>query len=734
MTVRAMKSGGGWQAVEYTFRKAKQVGPVALLKSMSSRNACKTCALGMGGQAGGMRNEQGHFPEFCKKSLQAMVSDMQGQINPAFFERYSVGDLRAMTPLELEACGRLVDPLVLRQGDSHYRPVPWDVALDEISANLAASAPEKTAFYASGRSSNEAGFLLQLLARAHGTSHVNNCSYYCHQASGVGLNEALGTGTATLTLDDLDECDCFYLIGGNPASNHPRLMTKLVEIRERGGKVVVVNPLREPGLVKFRIPSRLDSFVLGSEVASRYLQVKTGGDQWLFAGMAKWLVSHGKVESAFINKYTESYGILCKTLDSVSWQEIEANSGLTRFEIKEAANEYAESQRAVWAWTMGVTHHADGVGNVRWIVNMALLRAMVGKPGAGLLPIRGHSNVQGLGSVGVTPQLRSETLQKLVEKGVPEPRFEGYDTMAMMEAARDGRLDFLLCLGGNLFGSNPDSRFVSESYGTLKTVVYLNTTLNTGHAHGTGHDTYILPVLARDEEPQATTQESMFNYVRLSDGGPSRHRGPRAESDILASLAKQARVSSLPWEELRSHNGIRSWIADIVPGYEPVRDIGSTKKEFSVLGRSFNDLMFKTDSGRAKFWCASPTILEQPADGGFLLMTIRSEGQFNTVVYEEDDIYRGQNRRDIVLMNGQDMRDNSISTGDLVSVTSEVGTMGPVLARAFDIARGCVAMYYPEANQIVPRRIDPKSKTPAFKSVPVQISRMTDPVGRRGTK
>ena len=283
-------TGGGMRAVWYTFKKAREAGGVwALWKAMRSKNACKTCALGMGGQAGGMVNEAGHFPEVCKKSFQAMVADMQGAVKPAFFETYSIPQLRRFSPREMEHSGRLVQPVILDNGSQHYRPIEWAEAMERIATKLKATLPEESFFYFSGRSSNEAGFLLQLFARLYGTNHVNNCSFYCHQASGVGLASVIGTGAGTIQLDDMENSDFVMLIGGNPASNHPRMMRTLMTVRRQGGKVVVVNPIIETGLVNFSVPSDPWALFFGAEIASTYVQPHVGGDLALVYGMMKRL-------------------------------------------------------------------------------------------------------------------------------------------------------------------------------------------------------------------------------------------------------------------------------------------------------------------------------------------------------------------------------------------------------------------------------------------------------------
>ena len=540
--MKRMSSGGGWAAVKYTLRMARRVGWWQLWKAMRSKNTCKTCALGMGGQAGGMRNEMGHWPEVCKKSLQAMVADMQQGLRPEFFQRVSLDQLRSLSPRELEWCGRLTQPLYAGPGDTHYRVLGWDEALQRVARQLRGQGPNENFFYASGRSSNEAGFLLQLFARLHGTNYVNNCSYYCHQASGVGLNGSVGTGTATVTLADVESADLFFLIGGNPASNHPRLMRTLMTIRRRGGHVVVVNPVKEIGLVNFSVPSDPWSLVFGSKIASLYVQPHIGGDMALLLGVAKLVLERGDVNRTFIEQATEGFDAFEKQALSTSWDEIETQSGVARPEIEHIADYYLAAKHVVFGWTMGITHHEHGVQNVQSIVNLALLRGMVGRPKAGLLPIRGHSNVQGIGSVGVTPNLKQSILDNLEALlGVSLPKTPGLDTMACMEAAERGTMKSVLCLGGNLFGSNPDAKFAARALNKLELVTYLSTTLNTGHAWGRGRETLILPVLARDEEPQPTTQESMFNFVRLSDGGTPRLDGPKSEVEIIATIA-QTRV------------------------------------------------------------------------------------------------------------------------------------------------------------------------------------------------
>jgi molybdopterin-dependent oxidoreductase alpha subunit len=724
--MRKVKNGGGWAAVRYTFSKAKQAGGIwKLWKALRSKNTCKTCALGMGGQAGGMVNERGSFPEVCKKSVQAMVSDMQPAITADFWEKNSLSDLQSWSPRELEISGRLIQPVRIRKGETHFQTITWKEGFESIATKLNQIQPDESFWYFSGRSSNEAGFLLQLLARLYGTNNVNNCSYYCHQASGVGLNKSLGTGTATVTLDDIEHCDLAMIIGGNPASNHPRLMTTLNHLRRRGGKVVVINPVRELGMLKFRIPSDVRSMLLGSDIASHFLQPHIGGDLALLTGLAKATIESGCTDDAFLEAHCNGLNEYVDWVMQVEWNELEAKSGISQREMREIAELYAESKATIFGWTMGITHHTHGVENVNAIVNLALLRGMVGRPGAGMMPIRGHSNVQGIGSVGVTPKLKDQIFNSLQsEFGLQLPTSPGLDTMACMEAAKEGRVKVGLSLGGNLFGSNPDADYAKQALCELELFVTLSTTLNTGHAHTVADESIILPVLARDEEPEPTTQESMFNFVRLSDGGEARLPGPRSEIDVIAEIGSRVVGDSdaLSWTELAKAETLRTWISKVVPGYGKIAEIGSTKKEFHIEGRTYHEPHFGTADGRAILHTYDlPELIG--ADHELRLMTVRSEGQFNTVVYEEEDLYRGQERRDLVLMHPDDIGRLGLQPDQPVVIRSSVGEISGYLARGYDSIRaGNVLMYYPEANVLVPRTLDPQSRTPAFKAIPVEIT------------
>jgi molybdopterin-dependent oxidoreductase alpha subunit len=633
--------------------------------------------------------------------------------------------MSTLTPRELEAMGRLTKPLYAGPLDNRYRPIGWDEAMTRIARKLGAIDPTEAFFYMSGRSSNEAAFLLQVLARVYGTNNVNNCSYYCHQASGVGLTQVTGSGTATIVLEDLDRLgrdDVLFLIGANPASNHPRLMSVVHTLKRRGGKVVVINPLRETGLVKFRVPSRPLSLLFGTRIADEYLQPHIGGDIALLTGIAKRVLETGAVDEAFVTMHTDGWTAFRDRVAETEWAAIVAASGVGRADIERVGDLYSAAGKAIFAWAMGITHHAHGVDNVKAIANLAMIRGMLGRPGAGLLPIRGHSNVQGIGSVGVSPRLKKSVLEHLErELGVTDPGDQGLDTMGCIVGAAEGRLKTGICLGGNLFGSNPDAAFTASAFRNLELVVYLSTTLNTGHARGRGKETLILPVLPRDEEPQATTQESMFNYVRLSEGGPARHQGPRSEVSVIAELGETLdKRGILDWAAMRDHGNIRKAIAKVIPGFEAIGEIDETRKEFQIEGRTLHEPYCATETGRARFHPLDLPPL-RGGNGHLRLMTIRSEGQFNTVVYEDEDVYRGQERRDVIMMSGADIVRLGLTINQPVMVKGEAGKMSGILVRQVDITPGNCVMYYPEANVLLPRTLDPASLTPAFKGGLVSV-------------
>ena len=714
--------GGGPKKVLYALSTIAKMGAPKAAKALTSKNACKACALGMGGQQGGMTNEQGEFPSVCNKSVQAQSTDIQPAIPEEAFA-HTLADFRELDGYEMEHLGRLNTPLYKPAGGDCFEAVDWDWAYARAAQRFSEAEPSRTFFYSSGRSSNEAGFVLQLLARAYGSNNVNNCSYYCHQATSVGLSSTIGAGTATVELEDLDKCDFIFVIGANPSSNHPRFIHKLKACRDRGGQVVMINPAKEAGLVRFALPKSPSSMLKGGDwIASDYLQPRIGSDVAVFKGIAKAVLDFGAEDGAFIAAHTSGFEAFRADLDATSWDDICNASGLARGDIERVADLYARAESAVLAWGMGMTHHLNGCENVEYIANLALLRGQIGRVGAGLLPLRGHSNVQGIGTIGVKPVLPAEIMTRMEETfGVSLPRDNGFDTMAAMQAAHRGEIDAALIMGGNLYEANPNTAWAETALDRIGFKLFLTTTLNRGHVHGLDRgEALILPVTARDEEWQPTTQESMFNYVRLSDGGIRRFNNVRPEVVILSEIARRLLPDTpIDFKAFQQHASVREAIARIVPGMEDLADIDVAKREFHVRGRVMHAPRFNTPDGKAHFVVHPlPTTPEQ----GLMLTTVRSEGQFNTIVYERTDSYRGDADRWSVMMHGDDIAAFGLRDGGKANLESANGRMEGVTVHAFDIARGSVMAYYPEANVLTGVAVDARSKTPAFKSTPVRIS------------
>lgn len=720
-----MRYVGGLKSIRYTLNVAGRVGFGNFIRLITSKNACKTCGLGMGGQIGGMRNEEGRFPEICKKGAQAQLTDIQPAIPPELFEKNTLDDFRKLKPREMERLGRLNNPLHKRKGDDRYRPVTWDGALALIAAGMKEAEPDKTFFYSSGRSSNEAAFVLQLFSRLYGTNNIHNSAFYCHQASGVGMGSTIGVGTATVRLEDLAHADCIFVIGANPASNHPRFMTELMKCRRRGGEVIVINPVKEPGLVNFAVPKDLVSLLGGgSKIASRYLQPNAQGDVALMKGMAKYLLDNRLADLPFIENHTRGFADYKADIESASWDDIERSSGIGRMEIEAVARAYGGAERAIFSWGMGITQHLNGCENVESIVNLALLRGMVGKSNAGLLPLRGHSNVQGIGTVGVTPGLHKKVFENIESHfGVRLPAAPGLDTAACLQNAYEGKMDVAFLLGGNLRACSPHADFTEKALNNIPLKIYLTTTLNSGHFFGAEGDVVILPVATRDEERQPTTQESMFSFVRLSSGGITRLSGVRPETEIIRDIAERVLgEKTVRFVEFKSHKNIRAAIAATIPGLEKLGALDGAGKEFHVGGRRFDTPVFATPDGKAIFRTV-PIPPPKTDPDAFWLLTNRSEGQFNSIIYDENDEHRNQPERWIVLMNPADMRLLALNENDGVTLENDTGKMEKLKVRPFDIKPGNLMAYFPEANVLVPNAVDPRSKTPPYKSVAVRLKK-----------
>ena len=706
-------------------------------ETLFQKSTCLSCAWGAGGQKGGFTNELGESLQRCAKSVEAIQSELQAGVKPHVFDHQTIDQLQQLTSQAADRLGRLTVPLILRAGRSHYELIDWSEVYDLIEAAFRRP-PERVASYSSGRSSNEAAFLLQLMIRALGSNNLADCSDLCHRASSVGLKTVFGTGTSLVSLESLRQSDCVVLMGSNAPANHPRLMNELIKLRDRGGTVIIINPVREVGLVKFGSPAfPLKSLLPGSDIASLFLQPIPGSDLALLVGIQKSLIERGLMDRPFLQAHAENWETVVEQAESTPWEEIVATCDVSQADIEAAATLISQASRVVFAWAMGITQQANGVETIFGIANTALLTGNVGKLGAGLMPIRGHSNVQGFGSMGVTNQLRDGmrlALEKLLGRSLN--RVPGYDARSLMEAAAAGKVDTLLCLGGNFYAANPDLHQSKEALTQVDTIIYLATKPNQGHFHGLARqNTLLLPVYARFENPHKTTVESGNNFVRLNEAGKT-HLPPAnlvAEVDFLIELASRLYGETpVNWRRLKDTRYIRQLIAQTIPGYEAIGQIDETRQEFTISGRIFTEPYFPTPSGKAHMQPTSlPCLsLPDPKDLGMpdttkglvvALMTGRSYGQHNTVVYRTADRYRGMAHRYCILMNAEDVARAGFENHQRVTVQGDAGKLDNIEIICGAIRQGAALMFYPEANVLMKAHIDPRSQTPAYKRVPVLV-------------
>jgi molybdopterin-dependent oxidoreductase alpha subunit len=731
------KVGGGLPVLQYWAEQTLSPDGVKIWQTLNHHSACLACAWGTGGQKGGFVNEDGEVLQRCAKSVEAIASELQPAIPLDIFNQRSITELQQLNSQAANNLGRLSHPLIKRAGSDRYAPISWPEVYEITTAALQSN-PERIASYSSGRSSNEAAFLLQLFIRALGSNHLADCSDLCHAASTIALKQVFGSGTSMVSLEGLQHSDCMVLVGSNAPANHPRLMNELIKLRDRGGKVIVINPIEEVGLVKFASPAYpLTSLIHGSEISSLYLKPIPGSDTALFVGIQKALLEADVIDWDFLIAHVDHWESVIDQIQFTDWQTITDTCGLERSEITAAAQMIGASKAVVFAWAMGITQHINGVDNIISIANTALLTGNAGKLGAGTMPIRGHSNVQGFGSMGVTTNLRPEiqaALETLFQR--PLSRVPGYDTRALIEAADRGAIDTLLCLGGNLYAANPNLSQAQRALGQIDTIIYVSTKPNLGHFYGLGaRNTLILPVLARFENPHETTVESGNNYVRLNDRGTTHLQNTSviSEVELLTTMADRVLDKEpVDWLKLQDPVYIRQLIAQTIPGYQKIATIDTTKTEFTIDGRIFNSPQFPTANGKAQMSITPlptselPTLADLGLSGqttGIILIlgTGRSYSQHNTVVYKPDDKYRGMPHRNCILMNREDAESMGWEQHQLVSVRGDAGELQNVEIIYGRARRGAAMMFYPEVNAIFQAQIDRRSGTPAFKRVPVAV-------------
>ena len=680
--------------------------------------------------------ERSHF-EFCENGAKHIADEATTKrVTPEFFQQWSVADLALQSDQWLGAQGRITHPMLLRRGGTHYEPVSWDSAFELLAAELnSLNYPDQAIFYTSGRTSNEAAFLYQLFVRQFGTNNLPDCSNMCHESSGTALNETIGVGKGTVTLEDFDRAEAIFVIGQNPGTNHPRMLSALQQAKRNGCKLVHINPLPEVGMTRFKHPQQiLGLFGAGTELADLFLQVRINGDVALLKGIMKAVLARDALDREFIETYTTGFDDFRDALQRVGWDEIVAQAGVAQDLIEKAAEIFVKSERTIFCWAMGLTQHRNAVANIQEIVNLMLLRGQIGKPGAGLCPVRGHSNVQGDRTVGIWERPTAGFLDRLGEEfNFEPPRTHGFDTVKAIQAMHDGQAKVFFALGGNFLSATPDTEFTSAALRRCRLTAHVSTKLNRSHLTA-GDRALILPCLGRTEVdaqasgPQFVTTENSMGVVQMSHGSLEPASSELlSEPQIVARLARATfeHRTTVAWEELAAnYDLIRDSIERVLPGFENynarVREPGGF-----YLPNAARERVFKTLSGKAEF-TVHPLPEHRLEPGQFLMMTIRSHDQFNTSVYSENDRYRGISNRRVVFLNPQDIEHAGLQPQQTVDIVSHFGGEERVAPKftvvPYDIPRGCAATYFPEANVLVPvGSVAERSNTPASKSVVISI-------------
>ncbi|MCD2323013.1 FdhF/YdeP family oxidoreductase [Sphingomonas sp. IC-56] len=687
--------------------------------------------------------------EFCENGAKAVTWEATAKrVDPEFFAQHSATELWGWHDHDLEGAGRLTHPLRYNPDTDHYEVISYDEAFRLAGEALnRLDDPDQAEFYCSGRASNEAAFLWQLYARAFGTNNFPDCSNMCHEATSIGLPQSIGVGKGTVLLEDFEQADAIFCIGHNPGTNHPRMLSSLRDAARRGAAIVVANPMKERGLERFQSPQHVGDMMRRSGVAlaSAYHQVRVGGDMAMLKGMMKALFAldeadlsaggPGVLDRAFIAEHTTGFEALAADIAATQWDEIERRSGLPRAEIESMADTYAKAERVIICYGMGITQHRHGTQNVQQIANLLLLRGNIGKPGAGICPLRGHSNVQGDRTVGITELPTEEFLQRLdAAFGIAAPRKHGHGAVEAFKAMLDGRSRAVLSLGGNLAVAMPDPAACFAAYRKMDLAVSVVTKFNRTCLLR-AKETLVLPCLGRTEQdvqasgPQSITVEDSMSMVHASRGKLKPVSDTLlSEPAIVAGFAKATlRGTAIDWDGMvADYDRIRDKIAEVFPDFGDYNARVRVPLGFRLpIGPS--DRIWPTPDGKAHFLVhAGADGTGGNADSRLVLTTIRSHDQYNTTIYGHNDRYRGiTGRRDVVFANADDLAEAGISHGDLVDVVA-----GPdrVLERqvavAHAIARGSVAAYYPEANHLIALDdCDPVSGTPAYKSVPITLRR-----------
>ncbi|WP_455359496.1 FdhF/YdeP family oxidoreductase [Streptomyces sp. SYSU K21746] len=691
--------------------------------------------------------EHRHRAEFCENGAKAVAEEATlRRVTPEFFATHTLEELACRSDYWLGQQGRLTHPMYRPAGSDRYREISWEDAFAVVARELAAlDSPDQAAFYTSGRASNEAAFVYQLFVRMFGTNNLPDCSNMCHESSGSALVETIGIGKGSVHLDDLHQADLILVVGQNPGTNHPRMLSALEQAKKRGGRIIAVNPLPEAGLLRFKNPQRPSGVLSGgTQLADLFLQIRLGGDQALFQAFNLLLLeaeddAPGTVlDASFIARNTHGFQEFAQQARKVSWDDILEATGLPEEQIRSAFREVLAAEKIVVCWAMGLTQHRHSVPTIREVVNFLLLGGSIGRPGAGVCPVRGHSNVQGDRTMGIYEKPDDDFLDALgTEFGFAPPRHHGNDAVDTIRAMRDERIRVFVALGGNFVSAAPDTELTERALRSCRLTVQISTKLNRSHAIA-GEQALILPCLGRTEAdlrptgPQLVTVEDSMGMVHLSRGRLAPASGHLlGEAAIICRMARAALGDAghqVPWEEFEAdYDRIRDRIERVIPGFEQFNTRVRGPGGFALPHPPRDERRFTTATGRANFTVNPLEVLRVPKRR-LLLQTLRSHDQYNTTIYGLDDRYRGiQQGRRVLFLHPDDLAERGLAAGDLVDIVSEyedgVERRAPGFRTvAYPTPRGCCAAYFPETNVLVPLDSTAAiSNTPTSKSVVVRL-------------
>ncbi|PQJ74733.1 FdhF/YdeP family oxidoreductase [Polaribacter gangjinensis] len=739
-------SAAGFKAITSVFKTINnEVGllkGIGLLKNLNQKDGfdCPGCAWPDPDE------KRAFLAEYCENGAKAIAEEASKNIvSPIFFETHSIQELSEMSDFELGKSGRITHPMYLAEGAEHYQKIEWKDAFELIGKELnALNFPDEAIFYTSGRTSNEAAFLYQLFVREFGTNNLPDCSNMCHESSGVALSETLGIGKGSVTLDDFNHADLVIVIGQNPGTNHPRMLTALHETKKNGGKIITINPLPEVGLMRYKDPQNPLKWVgSGESLTDIFLQVKINGDVALLKIILKLMKEQEELHPnsvfnySFIQEKTAGFDDFLNDLDRYSIEELLPQTGISYEKIKEATQLIINNEKIIICWAMGLTQHKNAVDNIRELVNILLLKGSIGKKGAGTCPVRGHSNVQGDRTMGIWERPKKEFLDSLEKEfGFKTPRNHGYDVVDAIEAMHQKKASVFIGMGGNFISATPDTNYTATALQNCNLTVQISTKLNRSHLiHG--KKALILPCLGRSEKDiqasgeQFVSVENSMGIVHQSKG----HLEPCSkslfsEAAIVAGIANATlKNSTTNWTNIISnYDFIRNKIEATIPGFEDYNKRIRQESGFYLPNNARENNFSTTKTGKANFSINKTSEIDLK-ENQFLMMTIRTHDQYNTTIYGLNDRYRGiLNERRVIFMNKEDMKNLGLQKLDLVDLTShfngEERNAHQFLVIPYDIPKQCTATYYPETNVLVPfNSVADISNTPTSKTIIISIKK-----------